>query len=139
MHVTHAAGLGICLASALAAGAASAATWPTNIVGSYSGQANTATIQINVASQASGTPCVAIGGTLVDIGQGLSNPIVGYYCPKSGAIAFVRNDPTTGETFQVFHGSFAETGKRQSNKLAGAFGEYDAIGNLGEYPFTVSR
>lgn len=139
MSFTRLAGLGVCLASALAAGAATANTWPAKIIGSYTGGANTATIQLNITSQASGTPCVAISGNLIDTGVGLTNPVVGYYCPKSGAVAFVRNDPTTGQTFQVYHGTFAETARRQSNKLGGTFGEYDALGNLGEYPFAVSN
>ena len=139
MRTIHLASLGLCLASALATSVATAATWPANIIGSYTGGANTATIQLKITSQANGTPCVAIGGNLVDTGAGSTDPVVGYYCPKSGAIAFVRNDPATGQTFQVYRGNFAVTAPRQSNKLGGTFGEYDALGNLGEYPFAVSN
>jgi hypothetical protein len=140
MKYNRIAGLALCVATALSAGAASAATtWPANILGTYTGGANTASVQINITSQATGSPCVAIGGTLVDTGQNLSNPIVGYYCPKSGAIAFLRQDPSSGQTFQVYRGAFAFAQNGLTKKLAGTFGEYDALANLGEYPFTVSK
>jgi hypothetical protein len=129
------AGLGLCLIT----GTASASTWPANILGTYTGGANTASIQINVTSQSAASPCAAISGNLVDTGQGITDPIVGYYCPKSGAVAFLRQDPTNGTTFQVYHGAFAAVTHGLSNKLDGTFGEYDALANLGEYPFTVSK
>ena len=139
MRCIHLAALGLCLASALTTGAASANGWPARITGTYSGVANTASVQIDITSQASGTPCVGISGTLLDTGARITNPIVGYYCPKSGAIAFVRNDSTSGQTFQVYSGSFAATQNGQANTLAGTFGEYDAVANLGLYPFAATK
>lgn len=132
-------GLGLCLASAIAAGPANAVTWPANIVGTYAGLANSADIEIIITSQASAAPCSAITGSLVDTDQNITNPIAGYYCPKSGALAFTRSDPTSGQTFQVYTGSFEATAKKQSNKLAGAFGEYGDASNLGLYPFFVNN
>ncbi len=133
------AALGLCLTSALAAGTASAATWPAKVLGRYAGVANTASVLIDITSQGTGTPCVGIAGTLTDTGQGITDPITGYYCPKSGSLAFVRNDPTSGQTFQVYTGSFAVAQSGYTNKLAGTFGEYDAVDNLGLYPFAVTK
>ncbi len=122
------------VAGMLSAGSAMAA-WPTSVVGTWSAAANLNSLTISITSQGKQGPCPAILGTIFDNGTGASDNLQGFYCPKSGRIQFLRKDPTSNDTFQVYGAnlSFATS----APLMGGTFSEYDQVPNLGEYNFSA--
>jgi len=123
------------VSSMLIAGSAMAAAWPTSVVGTWSALANLSSLTVNITSQGTKGSCPAILGTITDNGTGAASNLQGFYCPKSGRIQFLRKNPTSNDTFQVYNGnlSFAT-----SNPLmGGTFAEDDEIPDLGEYNFAA--
>jgi hypothetical protein len=118
----------------LAAGAAFAATYPTSVVGTWSIRANdTALFTVSITTQSTDAPCAAITGTM----GAPNDPIVGYYCPATGGISFLRNSAQTGATYQVFTGQLSWTGAK--TYVTGNFSNYGGSGNSGYYGFTASK
>ena len=128
----------LCAAAALVSsvGAASAASpWPASVVGAWPMAANQSTLTLTITSQTGATTCMNIKGTLVDSVNGPSN-IVGYYCPDSGKISFLRNSTTTGLTFQAFTGNLSYPGT--TTYMAGVF-EQEGQPTPGEYDFFAEK
>ena len=100
----------VAAAAAIVAGAgpARANGWPTSIVGTWNVHANLATLRLQIASQASGKGCVAIGGTITDLAENVPKTIQGFYCPQSGQVSFLRQLPQTTTTFQVYTGNLSQ-------------------------------
>jgi hypothetical protein len=73
-----------------------------------------------------------------DVGSSRIDSLTGYYCPGSGAVAFMRSAPGSITPFQVYTASLSQTpGNGLSLMMSGAFGEYSAVGFLGQYSFAV--
>src|SRR5918911_187785 len=100
--------LAACAAVGLGSGSAHANGWPTSVVGSWNVQANQSGLLLRISSQAAGSGCVVITGTITDVNPvGQSNNIEGFYCPLSGRISFLRKNVQTNDTFQVFTGNLS--------------------------------
>ena len=87
-----------CAAIGLGTGSAHANGWPTSVVGSWNVQANQSALVLRISTQAAGSGCVAITGTITDLASGgQSNNIQGFFCPLSGRVSFLRKNvqPTT--------------------------------------------
>jgi hypothetical protein len=57
----------------------------------------------------------------------------GFYCPKTGAFAFILNRSEDGSTMQLYRGNISSDGK----SLEGTF--FYTSGDWGEYNFSVSK
>jgi hypothetical protein len=120
------------------AGAASAATWPVSVVGTWNMYANQSTLTLTISGQAAGGYCRSIKGTLQDNATLVNANVEGFYCPFSGRISFLRKDPTTNDTYQVYVGNMSVTGSAQY--VAGSFLQEVTSGPVGEYDwFAVER
>ena len=132
------------LAACAAAGSASAGnpTWPSSIVGTWSGTSNQSPIVLTVSSQASGSKCDVISGSIQDVNGGFSGPMSGYYCPSSGAVEFLRY-PTGGNVpFQVYNANVSQTKppKGEGILMGGVFSQYSlSFGPLGQYSFSLTN
>lgn len=120
------------------AGQADAAPWPASVVGVWQGFANTSAVTLRVSTQGAAGACRAITGTLTDVGPGgQSNPVRGFYCPSTGRFSFLRNNATTGRTFQVYSGNLSDAGR--TLQMSGIFAEEHQAGALGEYSFYATK
>ncbi len=127
-----------CLAALLSSTAAMAQSWPKSVVGSWSAFGNQSPLALTIATQGTTGNCVAITGTLADtVSGGQTNTIQGFYCPHSGRIQFLRNNQTTGNTFQTYVGNVSMAGT--TLRIGGTFAEDDQIGALGEYNFWAQK
>ena len=116
----------------LAAGAASAQSYPGNISGTWNIRANdTEIFTFTISSQSSDTPCALITGVI----GAPNDTLVGYYCPATGGVSFLRNSASNGATYQVYTGQVSWLGD-QTN-LTGNFTNYGGT-NTGAYGFTAS-
>jgi hypothetical protein len=116
----------------LSAGAAMAQTYPTSVVGVWTIRANdTQPFTVTVSSQSSDSPCALLGGTM----GAPNDTIVGFYCPATGMISFLRNSAQTGATYQVFSGALSWTGAK--TYMTGTFTNYSGSGDTGAYGFTA--
>ena len=98
--------------------------------------ANQSSLVLTIKKESGTTICRDITGTLVDTVNGPSN-IVGFYCPFSGRISFLRNSTSNGLTFQVFTGNLSYPGS--STYMSGVF-EQEGQPTPGEYDwFAVSQ
>jgi hypothetical protein len=128
------------LAGCAAASGASAATavWPTSIVGTWKGMSNQTAITLTITSQTAGGKCQLIAGTLTNVGGGANN-ILGYYCPSSGNVEFLREPLNSNQAYQVYNASVNQNHAGAPHlMIAGTFGQYSlAYGPLGQYSFSV--
>ncbi len=132
------------LLACAATSGASASTWPVSVVGVWTGDANGYPLSVNVSSQATAVGyCKSIAGTITDVNSGSLSAMTGYYCPQSGAVAFMRKG-SRNATFQVFSGSLDQvppTGQlfTLSLLMGGSFNEYSSVGSLGKYEFSLNH
>ena len=116
-----------------AGGAAMAQAYPTSIVGTWTIRANdTQPFTFTVSSQSSDAPCAAISGLM----GAPNDTIVGYYCPATGGVSFLRNSSNTGATYQVFTGELSWTGT--TTYMTGTFSNFAGGNDTGSYGFTAS-
>lgn len=127
-------GLAAVTAITLAAGGAAVAqTYPTSVVGTWTIRANdTLPFTFSVSSQSSDTPCARINGLM----GAPNDPIVGYYCPATGSVSFLRDSSNTGATYQVFTGQLSWTGTK--SYMTGSFSNFSGGNDTGSYGFTAS-
>jgi hypothetical protein len=117
----------------IAAGGAMAQTYPTSIVGTWTIRANdTQPFTFTVSSQSSDAPCALIGGLM----GAPNDTIVGYYCPATGGVSFLRNSSNTGATYQVFTGGLSWTGSK--TYMTGSFSNFAGGNDTGSFGFTAS-
>jgi hypothetical protein len=120
-------------AMTLLAGGALAQTYPTSIVGNWTIRANdTQPFTITISSQSSDAPCALIGGLM----GAPNDTVVGYYCPATGLVSFLRNSANTGATYQVFSGMLSWTGT--TTYMTGAFSNFAGGADTGAFGFTAS-
>lgn len=126
------------IGSILAAGGAHAGQlWPASVVGTWRAIANQSPITVTISSQASTGLCRQIAGTLANSnGTGKSN-ILGFYCPGTGRFHFVRNDPTSGLTYQDYSGNVADSAS--TLYMGGVFAQVVGTNLVGEYSFMASK
>jgi hypothetical protein len=128
----------------LLSGQAAFAAPPADIVDTWTGRAvNTEVItdiRVTVAVQepenlAQVTECRSIRGDMsVETRVGpLDGSMQGYYCPNTGAFAFILNRKEDGATMQLYQGNISSDGK----SLEGTF--FYISGDWGEYGFSASK
>jgi hypothetical protein len=103
---------------------------PTSVVGNWNTVANQTIITLQIISQGVQPVCRSISGTL----GGLS--IQGFYCPSTGRISFLRKDPGTNDTIQVYTGNISSDGP--TDRMAGTFIQATNP-DAGEYNFSATR
>jgi hypothetical protein len=102
-------------------------------VGTWTIRANdTAPFTFTVSSQSSDAPCALIGGLM----GAPNDTIVGYYCPATGSVSFLRNSSSTGATYQVFTGELSYTGT--TTYMTGSFSNFAGGNDTGSFGFTAS-
>ena len=113
-------------------GAAMAQAYPTSIVGTWTIRANdTQPFTFTVSTQSSDAPCAAITGLM----GAPNDTIVGYYCPATGGVSFLRNSSQTGATYQVFTGELSWTGTK--TYMTGSFSNFSGGVHTGSFGFTA--
>ena len=135
------------LASAILVGCAAATVasavprWPGNVVGTWKGISNQSPIVLTVSSQAAGTNlCDTIMGTIEDVNGGFTGNMIGFYCPSSGAVEFMRYPSGSNVPYQVYSGNLSQANHPQAALMAGSFGQYStAYGPLGQYAFSLKN
>jgi hypothetical protein len=120
--------------SLLGGSAFASSPWPTSIVGTWNMSANQSTLTLTIQHQSGSGPCKAITGTLVDTVNGTAD-VNGYYCNNSGRISFLREDPSSLETYQVFTGNLSYPGS--PTYMSGVFDQEIGV-TPGEYDFFAS-
>jgi hypothetical protein len=100
-----------------------------SVVGTWNVQANQSVGTMNITFQAATGACRKISGDILGL------PMVGFYCPATGRIQFLRNN-LSKTTFQTYSAnlSFASASK---NYMSGSFSSFDT--SLGEYSFYASK
>ncbi len=101
--------------------------WPLSVLGNWSVLANQSAGTLSITSQGSIGDCRPITGTI------FGNSIVGFYCPFSGRIHFLRNSGTT--TFQDYTGNVSQAGL--TLHMGGIFAS--DLGSFGEYSFSGTK
>jgi hypothetical protein len=132
--------VGVCLA--VSAASAKTSDWPASIVGTWEGISNLTPVILTVTTQTAGGKCQSISGTLNNANSNVVNPILGYYCPDSGAVEFLRYPTNSSVAFQVYTANLAQVPlpKHTSLLMGGQFGQYSlAYGPLGQFSFAVSK
>lgn len=129
------------LAALLSASAASASTptWPTSVVGTWSGTSNLTSVNLTISTQKPAGHCQTIGGSMQDAAGGLVDPVSGYYCPSSGAMVFMRSLPGSQSPFQVYSLSLSQVITGNGLLLSGHLRDYVTNGGLGNYPVSLGR
>ncbi|HTZ71582.1 MAG TPA: hypothetical protein VMB71_13085 [Acetobacteraceae bacterium] len=121
-------------ALSLAATAANAASpWPANVVGTWNADANQHSLSIKVTSQASSGECRQLAGSITDTGTGATGGLLGFYCPSTGRISFLRTTSGSNAAFQNYSGNVAMKGR--ARLMAGVFSENATPVFVGEYGF----
>jgi hypothetical protein len=64
-----------------------------------------------------------------------NDTIVGYYCPSTGQVSFLRNSANTGATYQVFTGQLSWVGS--ATYMTGNFSNYAGGNNTGAFSFSA--
>jgi hypothetical protein len=124
--------------SSLVSGVALAGdNWPASVVGTWHGQADQSVVTITITNQAATGRCRPISGTFVDVTFGTTSNILGFYCPATGRFNFVRNETTTGLTFQDYSGNVSDKGSTLF--MGGVFADVIGAGNVGEYSFLAEK
>jgi hypothetical protein len=135
----------ILLGCTLATGASAAdPKWPLKIVGTWKGISNQSPIVLTVSSQSTGTTiCDNITGTIEDVKGGFTGNMIGFYCPSSGAVEFLRYPSNSNVAFQVYNGNLSQTNPPAGVKgilMGGAFGQYSTVyGPLGQASFSLTN
>jgi hypothetical protein len=120
-------------AMTLFASGAMAQTYPTSVVGTWTIRANdTQPFTVTISSQSSDAPCALIGGVM----GAPNDTVVGYYCPATGGVSFLRNSSSSGATYQVFTGQLSWTGTL--TYMTGSFSNFAGGNDTGSYGFTAS-
>ncbi|WP_392534377.1 hypothetical protein [Nostoc sp. C117] len=102
--------------------------WPTSVVGTWNVTANQTSGQLVITFQDTTGQCRKILGTI------FGNSIVGFYCPSSGRIHFLRKD-SSGFTIQDYSANLSQAGTK--NYISGVFDS--DLGSFGEYSFFGSK
>ena len=102
--------------------------WPVSVLGNWSVVANFVTGTLSITSQAATGDCRPIKGTI------FGNPMVGFYCPFSGRIHFLRNN-ASGITFQDYTANLSQN--VSPLRMGGTFAS--DLGAFGEYNFQASK
>jgi hypothetical protein len=120
------------VATLITAGSALAQAFPTTVVGTWTIRANdTLPFTFTVQSQSSDSPCALINGLM----GAPNDTIVGYYCPATGAVSFLRNSSNTGATYQVFTGQVSWASSQ--TQMTGNFSNYAGGNNTGAFSFSA--
>jgi hypothetical protein len=129
-------GLIAILASLPLGQAASANTFPPNIVANYALFANQTLLTLNITSQGSTGTCQMIEGQITpQPADGTFDPIVGYYCRSTGLISFLRNSGGNGATYQVYTGQISAAPQLSSSVIGGSFASFGGGNANGPYQF----
>lgn len=113
------------------AGMAAAAP-PASVTGTWSIIGNQTAGPLKITQSAAATHCQPIRGTIYT-----SDAVLGYYCPATGRIAFIRKN-AAGTVTQAWVGNVGAVAPNQPNRMGGTFHALDAgagSGDLGEYNF----
>lgn len=113
------------------AGMATAAP-PASVTGTWSVIGNQTAGPLNITQGVAATQCKPIQGTIYT-----NQPVMGYYCPATGRIAFLRKN-TSGVVIQAWVGNVGSVAPNQPNRMGGTFHALDIAGGggeLGEYNF----
>jgi hypothetical protein len=110
----------------LGATTAMADGWPLSVLGNWSVVANQSAGTLSITSQGLGD-CQPIKGTI------FGNSIVGFYCPHSGRIHFLRNNGAT--TIQDYTANVSQAGP--TLRMGGVFDS--DLGAFGEYNFSGTK
>jgi hypothetical protein len=125
------------------AGGAHASAWPAKIVGTWKGLGNQSPIILTVSTQSIGSKCDDISGTVTDVNGGFTGNMLGYYCPSSGALQFLRFPTGANVPYQVYNGSVSQANPPPGVKgvlMGGSFGQYNlTYGPLGQYSFSLTK
>jgi len=129
-------GLAAVSASLLMSGAASAATFPPNVVADWALFANQVLLDMTITSQGTTGTCPQIAGSIgTEPPDGPREAIVGYYCPSTGLISFLRNSSANGATYQVYTGQISSAPQLSSSLLGGSFASFEGGNHNGPYQF----
>jgi hypothetical protein len=137
------AALAIVAGCVAASGASASGTWPAKIVGTWKGLANQSPIVLTVSTQTTGGKCQTISGTIHDVQGDFTGNMLGYYCPSSGAVSFLRYPTDSNVAYQVY---FANLSQSPAPKglggimMAGTFSQYSlTFGPLGQYSVSLFK
>lgn len=127
-----------------ATGASANPSWPLKIVGTWKGVSNQSPIVLTVSSETTGTTqCNNITGTIEDVNGGFTGNMIGFYCPSSGAVEFMRYPTGSNVPFQVYSGNLSQANPPAGIGgllMGGTFGQYStSFGPLGQYAFFLKR
>jgi hypothetical protein len=130
---------------ALATGALAAnPKWPTKIVGTWKGISNQSPLVLTVSTQTTGTSvCDNITGTIQDVNGGFTGNMIGFYCPSSGAVEFMRYPSGSNVPYQAYNGNLSQIKPPAGVKgilMGGSFGQYSTVfGPLGQASFSFTN
>jgi hypothetical protein len=133
------------LGCALATGASAAhPKWPAKIVGTWTGMSNQSPLVLTVSGQTTGTSlCDNIAGTIQDVDGGFTGNMIGFYCPSSGTVEFLRYPSGSNVPYQAYNGNLSQTEPPAGVKgipMGGSFGQYStAFGPLGQASFSFTN
>ncbi len=128
---------GVSLAMLCGAAPALAQDFPPTLIGTWVMRANNSQfIAVNVNNQGTTGTCPRITGTLGP-NNTAGDPVVGYYCPATGLVSFLRTSANTGATFQVFTGQLTELSTTLEEQLMGTFLSFAGGNNNGAFSFTA--
>lgn len=102
--------------------------WPASIAGAWSVTANDTGGTLQISQPASTARCKAISGSI------FGDPIVGFYCPFSGHLAFQRTNGVGN--VQDYSGALSEATVVPRN-MSGSFASL--IFNLGDFSFFATK
>ncbi|PNG27390.1 hypothetical protein CR492_00070 [Methylocella silvestris] len=117
---------------------ASAATWPTSVVGVWHGYANTSDVVFTLITQKPTGKCPIVFGALTDNTYKTTGTLTGFYCPGSGRIVLLRKDGA-GHVFQSFRGNLGQSSGNMTTLLTGRFVNYGQQAAFVEWPFSVEK
>lgn len=113
--------------------------WPVSIVGNWSIIGNQHIGTLLIMTQAGVGNCRRITGIIYP-GTAVAHPIEGFYCPFSGRLQFVRKQPASNDTLQVWTGNVSQDGL--VDRMGGTFTSVSTVlggGSLGEYNFQGAK
>ena len=126
-----------------ASGASASGTWPGKIVGTWKGLANQSPIVLTVSTQTTGGKCQTISGTIHDVDGNFTGNMLGFYCPSSGAVSFLRYPTDSNVAYQVYTASLSQSPAPKSlggYMMAGTFSQYSlTFGPLGQYSVSLFK
>jgi hypothetical protein len=135
--------LTLVISALFGAGPAFADGWPTSVAGNWSVIGNQAQGEMGITQYPglAGSACKPIRGTIYG-----GDAIEGFYCPRSGRIAFQRYIGNTTTPRQYWSGNLSQVVNGQPMRIGGNFSVFDhndtqgtSGGSLGEYNFTATR